>query len=583
MTENINLTDALKKYFGFDTFKGNQEAIIRNLLAGNDTFVLMPTGGGKSLCYQLPSLIMDGTAIVISPLIALMKNQVDAMRNFSEEDGVAHFINSSLNKSAIDQVKSDILSGKTKLLYVAPESLTKEENVDFLKGVKISFYAVDEAHCISEWGHDFRPEYRRIRPIINEIGKAPVIALTATATPKVRMDIQKNLGMQDAQEFKSSFNRPNLYYEVRSKTNNIDRDIIKFIKANPGKSGIIYCLSRKKVEELAEVLQANGINARAYHAGMDSATRTANQDGFLKEDIDVIVATIAFGMGIDKPDVRFVIHYDIPKSLEGYYQETGRAGRDGGEGQCITFYSNKDLQKLEKFMQGKPVAEQEIGKQLLLETAAYAESSICRRKSLLHYFGEEYTEENCGNCDNCLNPKKQVEAQELLCAVIEAIIAVKENFKADYIIDTSHLLTRELKEEIDDIFVRNKEYNSLIVTILSFGFKKGIPADADLVFDVRFLPNPFYIDELKHKTGNDKEVQDYVMSFPEAGAFLQKLVDMLDFLIPNYVKEGKHQLVIGIGCTGGRHRSVTLANMLYAGIKEHGTYGVKLYHRDVNK
>ena len=376
MTENINLTDALKKYFGFDTFKGNQEAIIRNLLAGNDTFVLMPTGGGKSLCYQLPSLIMDGTAIVISPLIALMKNQVDAMRNFSEEDGVAHFINSSLNKSAIDQVKSDILSGKTKLLYVAPESLTKEENVDFLKGVKISFYAVDEAHCISEWGHDFRPEYRRIRPIINEIGKAPVIALTATATPKVRMDIQKNLGMQDAQEFKSSFNRPNLYYEVRSKTNNIDRDIIKFIKANPGKSGIIYCLSRKKVEELAEVLQANGINARAYHAGMDSATRTANQDGFLKEDIDVIVATIAFGMGIDKPDVRFVIHYDIPKSLEGYYQETGRAGRDGGEGQCITFYSNKDLQKLEKFMQGKPVAEQEIGKQLLMTRGTLTTFSI---------------------------------------------------------------------------------------------------------------------------------------------------------------------------------------------------------------
>ena len=435
MTENINLTDALKKYFGFDTFKGNQEAIIRNLLAGNDTFVLMPTGGGKSLCYQLPSLIMDGTAIVISPLIALMKNQVDAMRNFSEEDGVAHFINSSLNKSAIDQVKSDILSGKTKLLYVAPESLTKEENVDFLKGVKISFYAVDEAHCISEWGHDFRPEYRRIRPIINEIGKAPVIALTATATPKVRMDIQKNLGMQDAQEFKSSFNRPNLYYEVRSKTNNIDRDIIKFIKANPGKSGIIYCLSRKKVEELAEVLQANGINARAYHAGMDSATRTANQDGFLKEDIDVIVATIAFGMGIDKPDVRFVIHYDIPKSLEGYYQETGRAGRDGGEGQCITFYSNKDLQKLEKFMQGKPVAEQEIGKQLLLETAAYAESSICRRKSLLHYFGEEYTEENCGNCDNCLNPKKKVEAKELLSAVLEVVGTLKEKFKAEYIVN----------------------------------------------------------------------------------------------------------------------------------------------------
>ena len=435
MAEKINLTEQLKKYFGFDTFKGNQEAIIRSLLDGNDTFVLMPTGGGKSLCYQLPSLLMEGTAIVISPLIALMKNQVDAMRNFSEEDGVAHFINSSLSKSAIDQVKSDISSGKTKLLYVAPESLTKEENVDFLKHVKISFYAIDEAHCISEWGHDFRPEYRRIRPIINEIGKAPVIALTATATPKVKMDIQKNLGMTDAAEFKSSFNRPNLYYEVRPKTNNIDRDIIKFIKQNPEKSGIIYCLSRKKVEELAEILVANGIKARPYHAGMDASTRNTNQDDFLKENIDVIVATIAFGMGIDKPDVRYVLHYDIPKSLEGYYQETGRAGRDGGEGQCIAFYSNKDLQKLEKFMQGKPVSEQEIGKQLLLETAAYAESSVCRRKILLHYFGEEYTEDNCGNCDNCLNPKKQVEAQELLCAVIETIVAVKENFKQDYIID----------------------------------------------------------------------------------------------------------------------------------------------------
>ena len=438
MAEKINLAEQLKKYFGFDTFKGNQEAIISNLLAGKDTFVLMPTGGGKSLCYQLPSLLMEGTAIVISPLIALMKNQVDAMRNFSEEDGVAHFINSSLTKSAIEQVKSDILAGKTKLLYVAPESLTKEENVDFLKHVKISFYAVDEAHCISEWGHDFRPEYRRIRPIINEIGKAPVIALTATATPKVKMDIQKNLGMVGATEFKSSFNRPNLYYEVRPKTNNVDKDIIRFIKQNPEKSGIIYCLSRKKVEELAEILQANGIKARPYHAGMDSATRNANQDAFLKEDIDVIVATIAFGMGIDKPDVRFVIHYDIPKSLEGYYQETGRAGRDGGEGLCITFYSNKDLQKLEKFMQGKPVSEQEIGKQLLLETAAYAESSLCRRKILLHYFGEEYTE------DNCLNPKKQVEAQDSLCAVIETIIAVKENFKQDYIVDI--LLGKETSE-----------------------------------------------------------------------------------------------------------------------------------------
>ena len=435
MAEKINLTEQLKRYFGFDKFKGNQEAIMINLLDGNDTFVLMPTGGGKSLCYQLPSLIMEGTAIVISPLIALMKNQVDAMRNFSEEDGIAHFINSSLNKAAIDQVKSDILSGKTKLLYVAPESLTKDEYVDFLRSVKISFYAVDEAHCISEWGHDFRPEYRRIRPIINEIGKAPVIALTATATPKVQHDIQKNLGMVNAKVYKSSFNRPNLYYEVRSKTVNVDKEIIKFIKNNQEKSGIIYCLSRKKVEELAEILQANGINAKAYHAGMDSATRTQNQDDFLMEKIDVIVATIAFGMGIDKPDVRYVIHYDIPKSLEGYYQETGRAGRDGGEGQCITFYTNKDLQKLEKFMQGKPVAEQEIGKQLLLETAAYAESSVCRRKSLLHYFGEEYTEENCGNCDNCLNPKKQVEAQDSLCAVIETIIAVKENFKAYYIID----------------------------------------------------------------------------------------------------------------------------------------------------
>lgn len=444
MTENINLSVELKKYFGFDTFKGNQEAIIRNLLAGKDTFVLMPTGGGKSLCYQLPSLLMEGTAIVISPLIALMKNQVDAMRNYSEEDGIAHFINSSLTKSAIDQVKSDIVAGKTKLLYVAPESLTKEENVDFLRHVKISFYAVDEAHCISEWGHDFRPEYRRIRPIINEIGNAPVIALTATATPKVKMDIQKNLGITDAAEFKSSFNRPNLYYEVRPKTNNIDKDIIRFIKQNSEKSGIIYCLSRKKVEELAEILQANGIKARPYHAGMDSSTRSANQDAFLKEDIDVIVATIAFGMGIDKPDVRFVIHYDVPKSLEGYYQETGRAGRDGGEGMCITFYSYKDLQKLEKFMQGKPISEQEIGKQLLQETAAYAESSLCRRKILLHYFGEDYTEDNCGNCDNCLNPKKQVEAQDSLCAVIEAIIAVKENFKQDYIVDI--LLGKETTE-----------------------------------------------------------------------------------------------------------------------------------------
>ncbi len=444
MVKKDLLTEELKKNFGFDTFKGNQEAVIRNILEGKDTFVLMPTGGGKSLCYQLPSLMMEGTAIVISPLIALMKNQVDAMRNFSEENGVAHFINSSLNKSAIEQVKDDIVSGKTKLLYVAPESLTKEENIEFLRQVKVSFYAIDEAHCISEWGHDFRPEYRRIRPIVNEIGKKPLIALTATATPKVQHDIQKNLGMMDAIVFKSSFNRPNLYYEVRPKNNNVDKEIIKYIKTQAGKSGIIYCLSRKKVEDFAEILKTNGINALPYHAGMDSQTRSNNQDAFLMEEVDVIVATIAFGMGIDKPDVRYVIHYDIPKSLEGYYQETGRAGRDGGEGKCIVFYVNKDLQKLEKFMQGKPISEQEIGKQLLEETKAYAESSICRRKMLLHYFGEEYTEENCGNCDNCLNPQKQVEAKDLLIAVLETILALKEKFKAEYVVNV--LLGKENSE-----------------------------------------------------------------------------------------------------------------------------------------
>ncbi len=435
MTNLSALATQLKKNFGFDTFKGNQEAIIQNVLDGNDTFVLMPTGGGKSLCYQLPSLLMGGTAIVISPLIALMKNQVDAMRNFSEEDGIAHFINSSLTRQAIDQVKGDILSGKTKLLYVAPESLTKEENIDFLKQVKISFYAVDEAHCISEWGHDFRPEYRRIRPIINDIGAAPLIALTATATPKVQHDIQKNLGMLNAKVFKSSFNRANLYYEVRPKTKDVDKDLIKYIRSQAGKSGIIYCLSRKKVEELAETLNMNGIHALPYHAGMDSFVRSANQDSFLMEKVEVIVATIAFGMGIDKPDVRYVLHYDMPKSLEGYYQETGRSGRDGGEGQCIAFYAYKDLDKLRKFMQGKPVAEQEIGNQLLLETQAYAESSVCRRKLLLHYFGEEYKEDNCGCCDNCMKPRKFIEGQELLSLVLETILVVKEKFKAEHIVD----------------------------------------------------------------------------------------------------------------------------------------------------
>ncbi|MBO7269300.1 MAG: DNA helicase RecQ [Bacteroidales bacterium] len=427
------LHQKLKEFFGFDSFKGEQEAVIRHLIEGNNTFVLMPTGGGKSLCYQLPALVMPGTAIVISPLIALMKNQVDAIRGFvANKDGVAHFLNSSLNKAQLQEVKDDLLGGVTKLLYVAPESLTKEENIQLLRQCKISFYAVDEAHCISEWGHDFRPEYRKIHPIVNEIGKAPIIALTATATPKVQSDIQKNLGMADAKVFKSSFNRTNLYYEMRPKVNT-EKEIIKFIKNNPGKSGIIYCLSRKKVEELAELLNVNGIKARPYHAGLDAATRSNNQDLFLMEEVDVIVATIAFGMGIDKPDVRFVIHYNIPKSLEGYYQETGRAGRDGGEGQCITFYSYKDIQKLEKFMQSKPVAEQEIGKQLINDTIAYAESNQCRRKTLLNYFGEQYTQDNCGNCDNCLYPKKQFEGKEFVSTVIELIKGMKENFKAEHL------------------------------------------------------------------------------------------------------------------------------------------------------
>ena len=437
-TLHEQLIEALQHYFGFDSFKGNQEAIITNVMQGKDTFVLMPTGGGKSLCYQLPSLLMDGVAIVISPLIALMKNQVDAMRTFSEEDGVAHFINSSLSRPEIHQVRKDVQSGKTKLLYLAPESLQKPENVDFLKGMKISFYAVDEAHCISEWGHDFRPEYRQIRSMVMRIGKAPIITLTATATPKVQHDIQKNLDMMEATVFKSSFNRPNLYYEVRPKTADVDKDLVKYIRSMEGKSGIVYCLARKEVEDLAKTLQVNNISALPYHAGMDAPTRTANQDAFLMEKCQVIVATIAFGMGIDKPDVRFVVHYDIPKSLEGYYQETGRAGRDGGEGQCICFYSPKDLERLRKFQQGKPVAEVEIGNQLLFETQAYAESTNCRRQLLLNYFGEEYDEPNCGNCDNCKKTYQTIDATELLELILETIIELKEKFKTEHIVDILH-------------------------------------------------------------------------------------------------------------------------------------------------
>ena len=520
-----NLTEALKKYFGFDKFKGDQEAIIQNVLSGRDTFVLMPTGGGKSLCYQLPSLLMEGTAIVISPLIALMKNQVDIISSMSDE-GTAHYLNSSLNKAAIDQVKADILAGRTKLLYVAPESLTKEENVEFLKQANISFYAVDEAHCISEWGHDFRPEYRRIRPIINEIGNAPVIALTATATDKVRTDIKKNLGIVDADEFKSSFNRPNLYYEVRPKTKDVDKDIIKFIKQHPGKSGIIYCLSRKKVEELAEILRANDIRAAAYHAGLESALRSQTQDDFLMERIEVIVATIAFGMGIDKPDVRFVIHYDIPKSLEGYYQETGRAGRDGGEGLCITFYAQKDLQKLDKFMEGKPVAEQDIGRQLLTETAAYAETSVCRRKMLLHYFGEEYLEDNCHNCDNCLHPKSKIEAHEQLCIVLNAIQALKENFRSDYVID--FVVGRETEEIIahkhqnHELFgsgedFEEKHWNPVIRQALIAGYLKKDVENYGLLrltsLGKKFIknPTPFMIVE------DNEFVEDYEASTEHDG------------------------------------------------------------------
>ena len=521
MTKDTNLTQQLKHYFGFDKFKGDQEAIIRNLLEGHDTFVLMPTGGGKSLCYQLPSLIMEGTAIVISPLIALMKNQVDVINGLSEEVGVAHYLNSSLNKAAIQQVMDDVRSGRTKLLYVAPESLNKEENVEFLQSVKVSFYAIDEAHCISEWGHDFRPEYRNIRPTINKIGTAPIIALTATATDKVRSDIKKSLGITDAKEFKSSFNRANLYYEVRPKTNDVDKQIIKFIRQHEGKSGIIYCLSRKKVEELAEVLKANEITAAPYHAGLDSATRSQTQDDFLMERIDVIVATIAFGMGIDKPDVRFVIHYDIPKSLEGYYQETGRAGRDGGEGLCIAFYAQKDLKKLEKFMEGKPVAEQDIGRQLLQETAAYAESSVCRRKMLLHYFGEEYPHDNCHNCDNCLHPKEKIEAGKALVIVLKAILAVKENFRQEYVIDfvkgrgTDDILSHK-HDQLEDFGAGEDEdpklWNPVIRQALIAGYLKKDVENYGLLkvtaAGKRFIKNPMEFMIVRDNEFRDDEEEE---------------------------------------------------------------------------
>ena len=552
MAEQINLTDQLKHYFGFDKFKGEQETIIRNLMAGNDTFVLMPTGGGKSLCYQLPSLIMEGTAIVISPLIALMKNQVDVINGLSEDDGVAHYLNSSLNKSAIEKVKQDILSGKTKLLYVAPESLTKEDNVDFLKTIKISFYAVDEAHCISEWGHDFRPEYRRIRPIINEIGKAPVIALTATATDKVRTDIKKSLGIADAKEFKSSFNRANLYYEIRPKMKDVDRQIIMFIRQHPGQSGIIYCLSRKKVEELAEILKANEIKAAPYHAGLDSATRSQTQDDFLMEKIDVIVATIAFGMGIDKPDVRFVIHYDIPKSLEGYYQETGRAGRDGGEGICIAFYARKDLKKLEKFMENKPVAEQDIGRQLLQETAAYAESSVCRRKMLLHYFGEEYLEDNCHNCDNCLHPKNKIEAKDALLVVLKAIAAVKENFRQEYVIDfvkgraTDDIVSHkhnELEEFGAGEDMDNKLWNPVIRQALISGYLKKDVENYGLLkltaSGKRFIKKPKSFLIVEDREFKDDFDEDNIRE-GGCGALDQQLYSMLKDLRKIFAK--KHKL-----------------------------------------
>ena len=521
MIKHEELVAALQHNFGFDTFKGNQEAIITNIMDGKDTFVLMPTGGGKSLCYQLPSLLMEGVAIVISPLIALMKNQVDAMRNYSEEDGIAHFINSSLSRPEIAAVKEDILKGKTRLLYLAPEALQKAENVDFLRGVKISFYAVDEAHCISEWGHDFRPEYRHIQSMVERIGKAPIVALTATATPKVQHDIQKNLGMLDAKTFKSSFNRPNLYYEIRPKTEDVDKELVRYIRSMEGKSGIIYCLARKEVEDLAQMLQINHISALPYHAGMDAPTRSANQDAFLMEKCQVIVATIAFGMGIDKPDVRFVVHYDIPKSLEGYYQETGRAGRDGGEGQCICFYSPKDIERLRKFQRDKSGAEQEIGNQLLQETQTYAESTLCRRKMLLHYFGEDYNEDNCGNCDNCKKTYRMLEAGELLSLILETISLLNEKFKAEHIVDILHgnktsTVTSYHPNELENFGSAEDESENTLMAIIrqamiSGYIKKDIESYGDLKLTAdgkKFLKRPgkFEVPIEVHDEDEDDEI-----------------------------------------------------------------------------
>ncbi|HOI87769.1 MAG TPA: DNA helicase RecQ [Lentimicrobium sp.] len=538
---DYSLNELLKKIFGFDSFKGNQEAIINNLLDGRDTFVIMPTGGGKSMCYQLPALISPGTAIIISPLIALMKNQVDAIRNFGAEQGMAHFLNSSLSKSEIAEVRKDLKSGKTKLLYVAPESLTKDENVQFLQEIDISFFAIDEAHCISEWGHDFRPEYRRLRPIIEAIGKrVPIIALTATATPKVQQDIQKNLNMLDASLFISSFNRPNLYYEVRPKGDEPIKDIIKFIKSQPGKSGIVYCLSRKKVEEIAETLQVNGIKALPYHAGLDSPTRVTNQDKFLMEEIDVIVATIAFGMGIDKPDVRYVIHHDMPKSLEGYYQETGRAGRDDGEGNCVAFYSFDDIQKLEKFNKNKSVAEQEIASQLLLETVSYAESSVCRRKQLLHYFGEIYPEDNCGSCDNCLHPKTKFEGKEAVELVLETVIALKQLFKAKHVIGVitgkPSANNKSFKHNQLEVFGKGSEYDEkywnavirqmlierlLVKDIENYGLLKVTPEGH------KFLKKPYSILLTRDHDYENAEEEDFFAGGAKTSTADKNLFTML--------------------------------------------------------